>query len=99
MPGSTEFYRLVLQRGSSTDHFYTANASERQSAIQQGYRDEGISGYIAQSKMPGTTPLFRLLGKNGDHFYTASESERHAAIAKGYKDEGVAGYIWTSPSR
>ena len=97
-PGTTEFYRLVLHQGSMVDHFYTASATERQSAVSSGYRDEGVIGYIAQSQEPGTTPLFRLLGQQGDHFYTTSEGERRSAISKGYKDEGVAGYVWKQPN-
>ena len=93
-PGTTEFYRMVMNRGGAVDHFYTTSAGERQSALSSGYRDEGVAGYIAQSQEPGTVPLFRLLGPQGDHFYTTSESERRSAISKGYKDEGVAGYVW-----
>ncbi len=96
--GTEPLYRLVAQRGSMTDHFYTASAAERQSAIQSGYRDEGEIGYIAQSQAPGTVPLYRLLGKNGDHFYTTSEGERQSAISQGYKDEGIAGYVWSQPA-
>jgi hypothetical protein len=98
VPGSTPLYRLIAQHGSTLDHFYTASASERQSAIQSGYRDEGVVGYIAQSQAPGTVPLYRLLGQNGDHFYTKGEGERQSAISRGYKDEGVAGYVWSQPS-
>jgi len=97
-PGTTELYRLVMNRGGAVDHFYTSSASERRSALSSGYRDEGVAGYISQSHESGTTPLYRLLGQQGDHFYTTNESERQSAISKGYKDEGVAGYVWKQPT-
>jgi hypothetical protein len=94
--GTNEFYHLVSERNGMVDHFYTANPSERQSAMASGYRDEGSLGFISTSKQPGTVPLYRLLGRSGDHFYTTDASERRKAIADGYKDEGIAGYVWTS---
>ena len=96
VPGTTEFYRLVAERTGTVDHFYTANPSERRSAMAGGYRDEGSVGYISTTQQPGTVPLYRLLGKSGDHFYTTDANERRTVIANGYKDEGIAGYVWTS---
>ncbi|HLK53816.1 MAG TPA: fibronectin type III domain-containing protein [Candidatus Angelobacter sp.] len=44
IPGTQPFYRLVKRDGSG--HFYTASAEERAQVLQNGWRDEGIAGYV-----------------------------------------------------
>jgi type II secretory pathway pseudopilin PulG len=76
-PGEVPLYRLLST--AFADHYYTASAQNKQAALNLGYIDEGISGYI----MPytgacpaGTRPLYQLYSSYlGDHFYTTNFSE------------------------
>jgi Repeat of unknown function (DUF5648) len=90
-------FRLVL----NNDHFYTTSTAERDQAARDGYKDEGIAGYVASSQIPGTVPLYRLINNNGSQvqrLYTASATERDSAISQShYKLEGIAAYVLTSP--
>jgi hypothetical protein len=79
------------------DHFYTMSTDERDRAIANGYKSEGIACYVFDSLASETMPLYRLYNQNsGDHFYTMSADERDRAIANGYKSEGIACYVFDS---
>jgi Repeat of unknown function (DUF5648) len=91
-----ELYRLF--NPGNGDHFYTADATERDNAANNGYQLEGVAGYLFDSQVSGTVPLYRLLNLgNGDHFYTADATESDNAANNGYQLEGVAGYLFDSP--
>jgi hypothetical protein len=95
--GRVPLYRLA----SASDRLYTTSTEERDRVEQQGYRDEGIAGYVAATQVPGTLPLYRLAKQNGpgtEHFYTDNAGERDKAISQlGFHLEGIAGYVPTSP--
>jgi hypothetical protein len=78
------------------DHFYTADAAERQSALaNDNYLDEGIACYIFKEEVYGTAEFFRLYNPGAtDHFYTTDAEEKASALAAGYQDEGSVGYIF-----
>jgi hypothetical protein len=42
--GTQPLYRMVRPDGSA--HFYTTSATERAQFVAQGWKDEGIAGYI-----------------------------------------------------
>jgi hypothetical protein len=42
--GTVPLFRLLDPK--TGDHFYTISASERQSALSSGWRDEGVTGYV-----------------------------------------------------
>jgi hypothetical protein len=42
--GGQPLYRMYK---AGTDHFYTASTSERNDAVQNGWSDEGVAGYLA----------------------------------------------------
>ena len=44
LPGTVPLYRLVDP--TTWDHFYTTSYSERQSAMNAGWREEGTTGYV-----------------------------------------------------
>ena len=94
-PGNTTpFYRLYNR--DSGDHFYTTDASERDSAIaRSGYVSEGVACFVYTSNLSGTTPLYRLWnGDASDHFYTTDSGEASAAESNsGYRGEGIACYV------
>jgi hypothetical protein len=97
--GKVPLYRLTSVTGH--DRLYTTSTPERDRVLQQGFRDEGIVGYVATSQIPGTLPLYRLSKQNGantEHFYTNNDSERDRAISQlGFHLEGIAGYVPASP--
>jgi hypothetical protein len=100
VPATEPLYRLYKGSKSRHDHFYTANPAERQQAeSRDGYKAEGITGYIAKTQLPGTVPLYRLYSeRSGEHFYTASEKEREFAEKNdGFKSEGIVGYVAPPP--
>ena len=88
------FYRLY----NGTDHFYTASASEKNSAIaKSGYSSEGIACYVYENQVDQSGPFYRLY--NGvDHLYTTSNVEKQSAEKAGYHSEGIACYIYLSQS-
>ncbi len=93
----TPWYRLANPRNG--DHFYTQSAAERSYALNTGYRNEGMSGYVATAPGAGVTAFYRLNSAvTGDHFYTTSVPERDNALKYGYKYEGVGGYLASTPA-
>jgi hypothetical protein len=78
-----------------TYHFYTEKCDER-AEVKKHLKEEGITGYIENKEIPGTTKLFRLSRDKG-YFYTVNPQEKDIAInAHGYKDEGIVGFISTT---
>jgi len=68
-------------------------------AKSEGYKFEGVAGYVATSQISGTQPLYRLSKTaNGKtiHFYTANPTEMQSAQSQGYKLEGAMGYVPTT---
>jgi len=87
-------YRLVS--ASTGSHLFTTNTPEKNSALTQGFKLEGVAGYIYKDQAQGTEPFYRLRNSSNDHFYTSSTTERDAVEKQGYTLEGVAGYIGTT---
>ena len=82
----------------SGDHFYTTSVAERDNAVANGYRNEGVACQVFPAAGTGTTPLLRAFNPtSGDHFYTTSAAERDNAVTKlGYVNEGVACHVFPS---
>lgn len=81
-------YRLY--NPNSGEHFYTADANEKNEIVAAGWKYEGI-GWTAPVK--SNTPVYRLYNANGgEHHYTTSQAERDALVAAGWKDEGIGWY-------
>jgi hypothetical protein len=60
-----------------------------------GYTWVGITGYVAKTRLPGTTALYRWANYgSGYHFYT-TDPNGEALASLGYTSEGITGYIWT----
>lgn len=82
--GSISMYRMYNYH--TGEHFYTKNASERNSLLVAGWDYEGI-GWTAPASGKN---VYRLYNKNaGDHHYTTSAKERDALTRLGWKYEGV----------
>ena len=99
--GTVPFYRYWNGR----DHFYTTNIHEIGTAIpghlgRHGYRSEGITGRIHDTRVWGSVPLYRYFnGRSGDHFYTTNHHEIGTTVPgvtgkHRYKSEGIAGYCF-----
>jgi len=89
------FYHVYNSK--THDHFYTANAAERNSALKAGYADMGSIGSISPSQSGNLVALYRLYNsKTGKHFFTTNLAENNALIARGYHAEGIAGYVNSS---
>ena len=83
-----DMYRLY--NPNSGEHFYTANAGERDLLASLGWHDEGI-GWIAPAT--SNTPVYRLYNENGgEHHYTTSVAERDMLVSLGWNDEGIGWY-------
>lgn len=86
--GTVNMYRLY--NTNSGEHFYTANANERDTLISLGWNYEGI-GWTAPSV--SESPVYRLYNENGgEHHYTMSAGERDALVAAGWNYEGIGWY-------
>lgn len=92
---------------STTQHFYTANTSERDTLINTpayGYSYEGAAFAASINPLSGLIPLYRFYASaSSDHFYTTNESEKSNLIntpSLGYNFEGVSFYVYgaTSPA-
>lgn len=81
-------YRAVNSNGA---HAFVLD----QNNVANGFRVEGVSGYLMKNQVSSSTKLYALKNQN-DYFYTTDESERQRAIAAGFSDMGVAGWIATS---
>ena len=85
-------YRLYNK--NSGEHFFTANAGERDALVKFGWQYEGIGWYAPKTSV---IPVFRLYNKNGgEHHYTTMIKEKEALIKNGWTDEGIG---WFSDSR
>ncbi len=96
-PGLSPIYRFFNTRNGS--HFYTINASERDSIIANlpHYSYEGISWYAQTAGVAGTVPLYRFFHSViGTHLYTTDINERNSIMSTLplYKYEGIAYYVW-----
>lgn len=84
-------YRAVST--TNTNHVYTTNAGEQNA---QGFKSEGVSGYLLSSQGSGTVPLYRLVNAKGDTWLATDANARASAQSAGYRDEGVIGYVASS---
>lgn len=78
-----------LYNPNSGEHFYTANAGEKNNLTKVGWKSEGI-GWIAPDS---GNPVYRLYNKNaGDHHYTMNANEKNNLVKVGWKYEGIGWY-------
>jgi hypothetical protein len=85
------------------EHFYTISAAEQAAVLSYGYVYEGVEGYLHESQVTGTTPLFRLANFDGstsslEHVYTTDARTRDILAVTGWQYDGVAGHVWPVPA-
>lgn len=79
-----------LYNAFSGEHFYTADASEKDGLVAAGWFYEGV-GWQAPSR--SDTPVFRLYNPiAGDHHYTTDSTERDKLVKEGWTFEDVGWY-------
>ena len=83
---SQTMYRLY--NPNSGEHFYTANAGERDSLVNVGWNYEGVAWNAPKTS---GTPVYRLYSGT-DHHYTTSAGERDALMAAGWSYEDIGWY-------
>ena len=84
----TPMYRLY--NPNSGEHFYTANAGERDYLVGLGWNYEGIGWY---APVCSSVPVYRLYNPNGgEHHFTTNLGERNNLIAIGWEDEDIGWY-------
>lgn len=75
---------------NSGEHFYTANANEKDMLVSVGWNYEGTAWTAPVSS---GTPVYRMYNPNaGDHHYTTSAAERDMLKNAGWNYEGVGWY-------
>lgn len=75
---------------NSGEHFYTAEAKERDALEAAGWTYEMI-GWVAP--VISKTPVYRLYNANaGDHHYTTDKKEHDALVEFGWKSENIGWY-------
>lgn len=75
---------------NSGEHFYTADAGERDHLESVGWTYEMI-GWVAPDL--SREPVYRLYNENaGDHHYTVDKKEHDALVALGWKSENIGWY-------
>lgn len=97
-PGLVPLYQLF----KDGDHEYCTTEICKGHAEGSGYAFEGVIGYLAKDKSPGTRAMHRFLrnvnGKNLGHVYPVTDLDP----GKGWGDfdryEGILGYVWTNPT-
>ncbi|MBO1306928.1 glycoside hydrolase family 73 protein [Enterococcus sp. 669A] len=78
-----------LYNPNSSEHFYTANAGEKDNLVKTGWKYEGVAWQAPKSG----SPVYRLYNPNaGDHHYTLNAAEKNMLVDKGWKYEGISWY-------
>ncbi len=85
--GTQDMHRLY--NPNSGEHFYTADANERDHLVSVGWEYEGHAWKAPRAG----EPVYRMYNANaGDHHYTMSAGERDSLVAVGWNYEGVGWY-------
>lgn len=84
---SSPVYRLY--NGSTGEHFYTLNQSEKNNLQNVGWKYEGI-GWQAATKGAPVYRVYNPQAMGGDHYYTLSKYEAQSLVNKGWRwDNGA----------
>ena len=75
VPGTVPLYRLTkVSPVGGTQHFYTLNPAEVDSAKGMGWKNEGVACFVSPTQVAGTVPLYRLYRPlNGDELESYQE--------------------------
>lgn len=93
VPYWTPLYRM--HKAADSDHFYVTSDNHRQIAINSGFKDERIEGYLSWRRFDATdmVSIFRFYDNSKrSHYYTISETDRDNKIIAGLIYEGITGF-------
>jgi hypothetical protein len=89
-PGTVPLYRAVHAQFGA--RLYTTNLAD---ADRNGFRREGVAGYVYDRPVPETVPLYRWRVRL-DGFYTTA-GDGQGCYRLGYRPEGVACFVYRDP--
>lgn len=93
---NTELFRL--RNPSTGRHYYTQNSIERNGLINIGWTYEKVEGYIFNTQVPGTVPVYRLYNQlSGTHLFTEASSVRDAILNSfpgAWSEHSLLGYAY-----
>jgi Repeat of unknown function (DUF5648) len=97
-PGSQPVYRLTKVGGGGW--VLTPSSVERNRLVSSGkFKNEGVVGYAAARRAPGTVLLSRYRGpKDWRVVLAAPYGNPQAMLATGYKLDGPVGYVYPTAS-
>ena len=89
--GTISLYRL-----QKSGHLYTTKSTERVNALNNGYNDEGVIGYIFTAPATGLQPLYSWYNSKLELRFMSlyKDIEGPTVVAQGYIYEGVMGYVY-----
>lgn len=81
-------YRLY--NPNSGEHFYSADAAEKENLVSVGWSFEGIAWTAPETS---GVAVYRVYSPStGDHHYTTDSAERDMLVGIGWSDEGIGWY-------
>ncbi|WP_166677626.1 glycoside hydrolase family 99-like domain-containing protein [Amycolatopsis arida] len=84
-------YRLRATKKST--YLVTASETERRALVDSGdFADEGVLGYAAEQRLPGTEMLYRM--SNGAEWRVVPAARQAEFERRGYRTDGPLGYAW-----
>lgn len=86
-PGTVPLIRAVNPKLGA--HLYTTNPAD---ADRDGFRREGVAGYVHDQPAPGTVPFYRWRNRRGVFYTTAIDGE--GASRGNFRPEGVACFLY-----
>ncbi len=101
--GTVPLYRMYYDGTAEyswkdKDHVCLSDVADWYDYYTNGWRYEGVLGYIYKTQKPGTVPIYLLNRPNSDSFCTISSEEATVAVQQyGYENKGVLGYAYLSP--
>ena len=93
----THLVPLFRLTSGYANRLLTTTCSERKLAMaDNGYKDEGVLGYLSSVYVSGTQRVYRFVYSDLQHFYTTNPIE--GVRVAGYRIEDFDAYIFESPA-